>query len=273
MPPAPPTTQVTTTTTTTESDEARKQRIDQLQQAMSSQAQNLINAWQPPVMVHREGSPAEKAKGEGGTTTVTVPGGKETTTVTTTTAVKKPLIKAGTILFATLDTAVNSDYPDTPVMATIIQGPLKGARLLGKLALAQGMDKVSLNFNLMDKDDWPTTKTINAFAIDPDTARTVMASSVDYHYFKKYGAIMATSFLTGFANAISQSGSTTTNGIFGPTTTHPVLSTSNKIFEGLGQVGTTIGNSISNYINTPTTVKVNSGVGLGILFMSEVPGD
>ncbi len=88
------------------------------------------------------------------------------------------------------------------MLATIIAGPFKGAKLLGKLNLAQGMDKVSLNFNLMNEDDWIKGKTVNAFAIDPDTARTVMASNVNYHYLKRYGSMFASSFLTGYANGI-----------------------------------------------------------------------
>lgn len=249
----------------------RAQRIEQLQTAMSGQAQSLIAAWQPPTMSHREGAPPKPKpeEGKGGSGGSSSSGGKGSDAESGIT--KRALIKAGTILFAVLETAVDSDYPDTPVMATIVSGDFKGAKLLGKLSLAQGQDRVSLIFNLMDMEAWPTTKSINAFAIDPDTARTVMASSVNYHYFKRFGAIMATSFLTGYSSAITNAGTATT-GIFGTSTTHPALSPGNKIAVGLGQVGTTLGTAISSYINTPTTVKVNSGVGLGILFMGEVTG-
>lgn len=273
-PPAPvataPVTVIPTTTVIGEDEQLRRQRIEAMQNAMSAQSQSLIAAWQPSVMQHREGTPAaEKTKKEEETTKSTA---TETTKETTTTkekASKKVLIKAGTVAFAVLDTAVNSDYPDTPVMATIINGPLKGAELLGKLSLAQGKDRVSLNFNLMNKEEWTTSKSINAFAIDPDTARTVMASSVDYHYFKRFGAIMATSFLQGYSAGITNEGNSTT-GIFGTSTTHPALSPGNKIAVGLGQVGTTLGGMVANYINTPATVRVNAGVSLGILFMADV---
>lgn len=247
----------------------RQKRIEQIQGAMAAQAQQLLAAWQPPIMVHKEGSPPEKAKegsqATGASATSTTEGGK----LGSSAASKRALLKAGTILFAILDTAVDSDYPDTPVLATIIMGELKGAKLLGKLSLVQDKDRVSLNFNLMDKEGWPAAKSVSAFAIDPDTARTVMASNVDYHYFKRYGAMMATSFLTGYSNAITQAGTATT-GIFGTSTTHPALSPGNKIAVGLGQIGTTMGAAMASYINTPTTVKVNAGVGLGILFMAEV---
>jgi type IV secretory pathway VirB10-like protein len=254
-----------------ETDEQRRQRLEQLQAAMSNQAQSLLAAWQPPVMEHKEGTQEKDkekekqgASGSSASGTKTADGGKGELPPS-----GPALIKAGTILFAVLDTAVNSDYPDTPIMATIVQGPLKGAKLLGKLSLAEGQDRVSLNFNMMDKEDWEASKSVSAFAIDPDTARTVMASSVDYHYMKRYGAMMATSFLSGYSSAVTNAGNVTT-GIFGTSTTHPQLSPGNKIAVGLGQIGTNLTSQIQSYINTPTTVKVNSGVGLGILFMSEV---
>lgn len=238
---------------------------------MENQAQQLINAWQPPIMLHREGTyAADKAKEVlAREKVIATAGGPPGGPPGSVAVIKRPLIKAGTIYYAILETAVNSDYPDTPVMAKIVTGPYAGAKLLGKLSLQKDKDRLSLNFNLMDKDEWISAKPINAFAIDPDTAKTVMASSVDYHYFKRYGAIMATSFLTGYSNAITNAGTSTT-GIFGTSTTHPELSAQSKIAVGLGQVGTTIGAAIADYINTPNTVKINAGVALGILFMSEV---
>lgn len=252
-------------------EEARKARIEELSAAMSGQAQQLIASWQGPSMRHVEGQPDKSA----GTGKVMGPNGVlvEKTTKTTTTVVKgPPLIKAGTILFAVLSTAVNSDYPDTPVMATIVSGKLKGAKLLGKLSLATGQDRLSLNFNLMDMNDWISTKGINAFAIDPDTARTVLATDVDHHYLKRYGAMMGSAFVSGYANAINTSGSTSTSSVSGITNTHPPYSAQDKLITGIGQVGTTLGTVVQSYVNTPATVKIDSGVGIGILFMSDVQG-
>ena len=154
-------------------------------------------------------------------------------------------------------------------MVTIIEGKYKGAKLIGKLSLAQNGDKVSLNFNLMDMDDWISAKTVSAFAIDPDTARTVMASEVDNHYLERYGYMMATSFLTGYSKAITNEGTSTT-GIFGTSTDTPALSPGNKIAVGLGQIGTNLAQDAQQKINRPPTVKVVAGVGLGILFTTEV---
>lgn len=245
-----------------EAEQARKQRIDKIQASMSAQAQSLISAWAPPTMSHMAGAPEEKPAAD------KTAGGK--TAEGSTASTKAPLIKAGTILFGVLDTTVDSDYPETPVMVTIVDGKFKGAKLMGVLASAHGKDKLSLNFTMMDTEAWQTTKKVTAFAIDPDTARTVMASSVDYHYLSRYGAMFAYSFLSGYASAISQSGSTSTPGIFGTTKTNPKLSPKDKLAIGLGKIGDNMASQVATYMNTPPTVKVNAGVGLGILFMADV---
>jgi polyhydroxyalkanoate synthesis regulator phasin len=252
--------------------EQKQKRMQALMSAMSGQAEKLVATWQQPItMKHQEGTKEEKktggpigaGTGAAGEGTAGTPGGEA--------AGRPPLIKAGTILFAVLDTAVNSDYPDTPVMATVVQGKYKGAKLLGKLNLATGQDKVSLNFTLLDMDEWPTTVAVNAYAIDPDTARTVLASSVDHHYLLRYGSMIATSFVSGYSNAITQAGTSTTS-IFGTSSTHGNLSPGNKLAVGLGQVGTTMGTAMQSYFNTPATIKINSGVAVGILFSTDVTG-
>ena len=78
--------------------------------------------------------------------------------------------------------------------------------------------------------EWPSSMPVTAFAIDPDTARTVMASSVDNHYMLKYGTD-GNFFLTGYSNSITQAGTSTT-GIFGTSTTHSNLGPGNKLAVG-----------------------------------------
>lgn len=256
-----------------ETAQERQARLEALVNVMSGQAQQLVAAWQPPVMAHKEGSAALPGKDKADAAADGKKGEAGTASASITTTAGASLIKAGSILFAVLDTAVNSDYPDSPVMATIVDGKYKGAKLLGKLATTKGvsgqMDRVSLNFTMMNMEAWPKSKTVTAYAIDPDTARTVLATSVDYHYLKRYGAVMATSFIQGYANAILNAGTSTT-GIFGTSTTSNPLSPSSKIAVALGQIGQNLGDVTKNYTNIPPTVKVDSGVGLGILFMSDV---
>ena len=255
-----------------EAAQMQQSRMAAMLAAMNGQAQQLVAAWQPPAMVGKVAPPPPTppvlAGADGKSQTETTASGEGSTST------KPSLIKAGEIIFAVLDTAVNSDYLDSPVMATVVSGKYKGAKLLGKLVTAKSvtgqMDRISLNFTTMNVDDWAKSKSVTAYAIDPDTARTVLASNVDYHYLMRFGAIMATSFVQGYASAISSSASTSTTGIFGTSTTHPELSPSQKLATGLGQIGQTLGTVTQGYVNIPPTVKVDSGVGLGILFMTDV---
>lgn len=257
-------------------EQQEQQRLQALMNAMSSQAGQLISSWQPPVMSGQVGSAEKELTPAAGSKDQEKGGSKESSSSSSASggaaASAGPIIKAGTIFYAILDTAVNSDFPDSPVLATIVSGKFKGAKLLGKLALTQGQDRISLTFKLMNMEDWPTGKTINAYAMDPDTARTVLASEVNYHYFLRYGGLFASSFIQGYANAISSSGSTTSLSVTGSTTTNPVLSPSSKLIAGFGQVGQAFGKAVQGYTSTPPTVMIDPGVSLGILFMADVSG-
>ncbi len=254
-------------------EQQEQQRLQALMGAMSQQAGQLIGSWQPPTMSGQVGVTEKETKSAAGASKDGEKGAeKNSKTAASNGPPQSPIIKAGTIIYAILDTAVNSDFPDSPVLATIVSGKYKGAKLLGKLAITQGQDRVSLTFKLMNMEDWSTGKTINAYAIDPDTARTALASNVNYHYFMRYGALFASSFITGYANAISSSGATTSLSVTGSTTTNPVLSPSSKFIAGLGQVGQNLGKAVQDYTKTPPTVVIDPGVSLGILFMSDVTG-
>jgi polyhydroxyalkanoate synthesis regulator phasin len=260
--------------TAAEEAAARQARIEAITNAMTDQAGQLINSWQAPVMQHREGSFELRKAGEGFVPQIGTAGSSPDSLLAGgSTAAGPVLIKGGSVIFGVLDTAINSDYPDSPIMVTIVEGRFKGAKLLGKIVTTKGvtgqMDRVSLNFTMMNDDAWPKSRSVTAYAIDPDTARVVMASSVNYHYLQRYGAMMATSFLQGYAGAITNAGTSTT-GIFGTSTTHPELSPSNKLMVALGQIGQNLGAATQNYINRPPTVRVDSGVSLGILFMTDV---
>lgn len=257
------------------SEQDRQALIQSMMNSMSGQAQQLIVGWQPPIMQVKAGiSERERGGREGfnGRDGGFGPRGEPRPGVPP--KEMAVLIKAGTILNAVLDTEVNSDYPDSPVMATIVDGPYKGAKLLGKLATTKSvsgqMDRIALNFTIMNTDEWPKSKSVSAFAIDPDTAKTVLATEVDYHYLQRFGAIMATSFVQGYADAIKTSGSTTSTSGFFTNTSNPKLSPQNKLAVGIGKIGETLGEVTQNYVNIPPTVKIASGVGLGILFMSDL---
>ena len=261
-----------------EAAEREQQRLQQAAGRMSGYAGGLIQFWAPPVMSHMKGTPDDKSKSSAtggassGSSSSSSAGSASGSSADS--MLGAPLIKAGTILFAVLDTAVNSDYPDSPVLATIVDGKYKGAKLMGKLQITKGVsgqqDRIMLNFTLMNMDEWAKSKTSNAFAIDPDTARSALASSVNYHYMQRFGALMATSFLQGYGQAAMSSGGSQVASAFGTSSTNATLSPSSKMAVAVGQMAQAVGTATQNYTNRPPTVVVDSGVGLGILFMTDL---
>ncbi len=187
-----------------------------------------------------------------------------------------PIIKAGTILFGSLVTSVSSDEPG-PVLANIVTGEFKGAKLIGSLQQTQdqsGLDrpeKVQMNFSTMNLPDKARTIGINAVAIDPDTARTALASHVDHHYLLRYGSLFASSFMEGYGSAVTQSGQIVSNLSTGSQiTVSQELNPTEQIAAGFGQVGQRWGEQMDKIFDRPNTIIVNAGTSVGILFLTDV---
>jgi hypothetical protein len=81
---------------------------------------------------------------------------------------------------------------------------------------------------------------------------------------------MATSFMQGYGQAVMSSGGQSTQSAFGTSTSNPQLSPSGKLASAFGQMAQAVGQATKNYTERPPTVIVDSGVGLGILFMTDV---
>lgn len=187
---------------------------------------------------------------------------------------QKAIIKTGDILFAVLDTSVNSDEPG-PILATIVTGKLKGTKLIGSFNLPSNANKMVITFNTMSVPGAAKTTSISAYAIDPNTARTALSSRTDHHYLMRYGSLFASSFLEGFGNAFQSANTTVTIGGTGGGNNITVQngigrSTLQNAVIGLATVGKSWGQQAQQLFNTPTTVEVYSGTGLGILFTQDV---
>ncbi len=261
-----PSTTTTTTGASAADQQAQQALVSAQQQAIQQQAAALFSSWTPPTQTYIASSVAAKesaatgqAASESGKGTSKT--GKKATSVT--------MVKAGAIMFAVLDTGLNSDRPG-PVMATMVSGKFKGAKLMGALTLTPDGERVMLKFTTLIKNDWPDNITISAVAINPDTAHTAIASDVNHHYMLRLGSLFASNFLAGYGQAISQSGSTVTNTSGVSTNTTPNLSGADKALMALGQVGTALSQYAGKWMNIPATVRVDAGVGLGILFTENV---
>jgi YD repeat-containing protein len=236
------------------------QRADQLrnqvQAAMTGQANQLLLAWGPPSQSYVPGIPPSKETGAGA-------GGLSGAGMSG----QSPAVKAGTIMFAVLMTAINTDEPG-PVLATIVEGKFKGGRLIGSIQ-NQGQ-KVQLNFNTLTLPNQPSSISINAVAIDEKTARTAFSSKTDNHYLLRYGSLFAASFLEGYGQATLTSGSQVINNENTTVTSAPKLSPQGKFEVALGNVGNRYSSAVQQLFNTPPTVHVYPGTAMGLLFLSDL---
>lgn len=238
-----------------------QQQADQMQQMqgqMSMQAQKLLAGWsnsaeqkyqqglQPVVGADAAGANANAVAGPSG-----------------------PTIKAGTIMFATLDSGVDSDE-QSPILATVLTGQLKGAKLIGNFERED--QKLVLKFNLMNVPAFDKSIAVNAVAIDQNTASTAVTGNVNNHYLLRYGTLFASSFLSGISQGIIAT-SSQTNCFFGvicQTQPNNNLSTGEYVALGLGNTGQQYANEMGNNFNTPPTVKIPGGTGIGLLFMQDL---
>jgi intracellular multiplication protein IcmE len=238
-------------------EQERKLALSKLTQGMSSQAMTIMNGWSgnsvqqamkvAPAIIDNSG----KTSASGGNAVDQFTG---------------QTIKAGTILFAVLDTGINSDQ-SSPILATIVSGKLKGSRLLGSFKRED--TSVLLNFNLVNLPNYDKSVSINVVAVDQKKSRTLLASHVDNHYLLRYGTLFASSFVKGVSEGIKSSGTTITKSADETIISNPSRSTLQQGLIGLGEVGTSIGGTLSDYYSTPPTVWVYPGTGIGILFMSD----
>ncbi len=186
-------------------EQERRDLRQQMQGQMSLQAQKLMAGWSNgsgQVYQVALQQPATTLLGGNATGPQRVGGAGQPT---------RPIIKAGTIMFAVLDTGINSDEKSL-ILATIVTGKLKGSKLIGDFSRVDM--KVLLKFNLLNVPSFNHSFSINAMAIDPDTARTAIAKSVNSHYLLRYGSLFASAFLSGLSQGIINSGAT--QNCFGP---------------------------------------------------------
>ncbi|WP_151193495.1 TrbI/VirB10 family protein [Cysteiniphilum sp. JM-1] len=178
-----------------------------------------------------------------------------------------PRIQAGEILFAVIHTSVNSDQKGTPVLAEVVTGEYKGAKLIGAFQLAD--KSLVIKFNMLALPGQKALA-IDAFAVDPDSAQMGMASDVDNHYLSRYGSLFAASFLEGFGNAFNQSSNYY---IYPYDQKFPIqreVTVDDAIASGLGQMGTAMADEVKQNFRRPPTVTLNQGTSIGVLFNKDV---
>lgn len=252
------------------SDQRLQHDLMQRQSAMQAAIPLLMKDWEPSAQVYQAGQDEQQNK-PGATPGVMESTNKENSISQ---AGEAPLVKAGDILYAVLDTSVNSDEPG-PILATIVHGRFKGTKLVGSLAplAAAGVvrpQKVVLSFNLMSMTSEGKSLSINAFAVDPNTARVALSSKTDNHTLYRYGSLLAASFVQGLGDAFKSQGSSSTQNNGSVTVSEPQRSNTQNMISALKPVGEKWSEQVQRNFERPPTIRVYSGVSIGILFTRDV---
>lgn len=181
------------------------------------------------------------------------------------------LIRAGTAVFATMDTAVNSDFSG-PVVATIRQGPYANAKLIGSKSLEY--DSVVVRFSTISMPDGGPAIPVAAYAINlGDVSKfgtTGMEGDVNYHSFTRYflPAVLAFTQTYGFAASVQGTSSVTTNTSTTQSTTP--LSDKDRLVVALGGAVAPIATDIAKRSARPVTVTMPANSEIGVLFSTDV---
>lgn len=177
------------------------------------------------------------------------------------------IFPAGQIAYAQLLTEANTDVPG-PVLAQIVAGPLKGARLLGDFQ--EQNELITLNFNTLVLDD--ESIGVDAIALDPDTTLPGIATDVDRRILQRVMLPMAAAFVEGAAEAIAESGRTTVT-IQGETVSEQTqeADTEEEIASGIEEAGQELRSILDEMADDiEVLVRIEAGTPLGILFLEPV---
>lgn len=181
--------------------------------------------------------------------------------------VENIILPAGTIEYGQLLLEANTDAPG-PILAQIMSGPLKGSRVIGGF---QSTDQyLVLNFTtvVIDGINYQT----QAVAIDPGTTLPGLITEIDNRYFKRIILPMAAEFVSGLADAISESGTTS---VFitdsSVTQSSEDKDSRQEAASGISEAGEKLGDILDEEAErTRPMLRVASGTPIGILFVTPV---
>lgn len=178
----------------------------------------------------------------------------------------KTIISAGTISYAQLLNDLNSDVKG-PVLAQVLSGPFEGGRAIGEFKMQD--DYLTLNFRRIIKDG--VSYTVDGIALDEKTTLTGLQSDVDNHYLERVFIPVAADFISGYADAVTETGtSSTTTAGGGVVQDQPEPTGKEELYEGIKKAADKIGEIMKEDAPDGPTVKLKRGTTMGILFLNPV---
>ncbi|MCE6959650.1 hypothetical protein LAZ40_11535 [Cereibacter sphaeroides] len=178
------------------------------------------------------------------------------------------LLRPGDILYATTMTAVNSDM-SAPVLAEVVAGPLKGARLTGSFEASLPAGRMVVQFQDMTHPDGRVFQ-VDAFAVDGKSAEMAVASDVEHRFVARYAPVLAATFISGYARSASQVSSTVTNIGDDSVVVDDTPSPRQSVMSGVSAAADAIAEDISASAPKGPKIKLASNYPIAIMFVKPV---
>ncbi len=180
------------------------------------------------------------------------------------------IIPAGKIVYGQMLLEANSDIPSV-VLAQMVSGPLKGWKLLGKFNLEEDIKMLTVDFNAAVNEDGKQYR-IKAIMLDPDTSLAAKASDVNNRYIRRIVLPAAAKFITGYADAVAESGRTSITVSAGGTVSEAEAPKDSKqeVATGVADAAQDVGDILNELGDVPMQVMIKAGTPIGIFFTRSI---
>lgn len=185
-------------------------------------------------------------------------------------------VPTGSMLYGQIQASLNSDYPGM-VRVKVLGGPLDQSMMMGAYTVPfledsyRPRDKIKIALNKMIYNR--NTFTINAVALDTQSMTDYLSGDVDYHYFTRWGGLIAANVLKGIGRAVARTGTTASNDGSGLIYQEPITATGDQLKVAAGEVGNELSTIAREQFDRPPTVTKDQGEMVAIFFMEEINDD
>lgn len=176
------------------------------------------------------------------------------------------LVEGGRTYYGRLLIEANSDAP-ARVSAEILQGPVKGGRVIGSQRVIR--DAMVISFDKLEFGGG--TYAIDAVAVDPATNTVALRDDVDHHYFERIVLPAAAAFVAGLGQAISLPATSVVSTGVSISTQSSRTTLAEKLAGGAGAAANATSQVLQQEAaQTPTTVRNRANLPIGIHFIGTV---
>lgn len=174
-------------------------------------------------------------------------------------------VRAGTVLYATSDLALNSDVGGA-VSVTVRSGVLAGYKMLGSFERKEKWLRIALD-KLVEPDG---ITGIDAVALDMETTLNAVQGKVNYHTIYRYGWWGFGTVLSAIGKAAETNENTTVHHVDGSAIESRTKDTNRELKLALGALGTQLGEVMQERLNRPITVTMKANDEVGVFLLDDI---